>query len=96
MQALLKEGHDESEAKQEALAQILSVFQKELAGVYMDNLTWMKAMKKDPIRKKIMVTPDDYVDNDMCDPDEAMAAAVDKRKFLLKQLLEDRRRFPEQ
>ena len=29
-------------------------------------------------------------------PDEAIAAAVDKRKFLLKRLLEDQGRFPEQ
>ena len=32
----------------------------------------------------------------MFDPDEAMVAAVDKRKFLLKRLLEDQGRFPEQ
>ena len=37
-----------------------------------------------------------YLDNDMFDPDEAMVAAVDKRKFLLKRLLEDQGRFPEQ
>ena len=36
------------------------------------------------------------VDNDMFDQDEAIAAAVDKRKFLFKRLLEDRGRFPEQ
>ena len=29
----------------------------------------------------------------MFDPDEGMAAAVDKRKFLLKRLLEDQGRF---
>ena len=36
-----------------------------------------------------MATRDDYVDNDMFDHDEAIAAALDKRKFLLKRLLED-------
>ena len=41
-------------------------------------------------------TRDDYVNNDMFDQDEAIAAAVDKRKFLLKRLLEDQGRFPEQ
>ena len=59
LQALLMEGHDESEAKQEAFAQILPVFQKELADVYMNNLAWIKALKKDPILKKIMATRDD-------------------------------------
>ena len=43
-----------------------------------------------------MATRDDYVNNDMFDQDEAIAAAVDKRKFLLKRLLEGQGRFPEQ
>ena len=67
LQALLMEGHDESEAKEEAFAQILPVFQEELGDVYMGNVAWMKALKKDPIHKKIM----------------DMATAVEKRKFLL-------------
>ena len=95
LQALLMEGHDKSEAKQEAFAKILPVFQKKLGDVYMDNLAWMKALKKDPIHKKIMATRDDYMNNNMLDPDEAIAAAV-KRKFLLKRLLKDQGRFPEQ
>ena len=94
LQALLMEGHDESEAKQEAFAQMLPVFQWPV--IYINNLAWMKALKKDPIHKKIMTTRDDYVNNDMFDQDEAIAAAVDKRKFLLKRLLEDQGRFPEQ
>ena len=96
LQALLMEGHDESEAKEEAFEKIPPVFQKELGDVYMDNLAWMKALKKYPIHKKIMATRDDYVNNDMFDQDEAVAAAVDKRKFLLKRLLEGQGRFPEQ
>ena len=96
LQALLMEGHDESEAKEEAFEKILPVFQKELGDVYMDNLAWMKTLKKDPTHKKIMANRDDYVDNKMFDPDEAIAAAVKKRKFLLKRLLEDQGRFPEQ
>ena len=79
------EGHDESEAIQEVFAQILPVFQNKLCDVYMDNLAWMKALKKDPIDKKIMATRN-----------EAIAAAVDKRKFLRKRLLADRGRFREQ
>ena len=96
LQVLLMEGHEESKAKEEAFAQILPVFQKKLGDVYMDNLAWMKALKKDPTHKKIMATRDDYVNNNMFDPDEAIAAAVKKRKFLLKRLLEDQGRFPEQ
>ena len=70
LQALLMEGHDESEAKEEAFEKILPVFQKELVDVYMNNLAWMKALRKDPIHKKIMATRDDYVNNDMFHQDE--------------------------
>ena len=81
LQALLMEGNDdESEAKQKAFEKILPVFQKELGDVYIYNLAWMKALKKDPIHKKIMATRDEYVNNNMFDPDEAIAAAVKKRK----------------
>ena len=59
-------------------------------------MAWMKALKKDPIRKKIMATRDDFVNKNMFAPDEAIAAAVKKRKFLLKRLLEGQGRFPEQ
>ena len=96
LQALLMEGHDESETKQEACKKILPVFQKELGDAYKENLAWMKALKKDPIHKKIMATRDNYLNNNMLDPDEAIAAAVKKRKFLLKRLLEDQGCFPEQ
>ena len=96
LQALLMEGHDTSKAKEEAFEKNLPVFQKKLGDVYMDNLAWMKALKKDPIHKKIMATREDYVNNNMFDPNEAIAAAVKKRKFLLKWLLEGQGRFPEQ
>ena len=48
LQALLMEGHDESEAKQEAFAQILPVFQKELGDVYRNNLAWLKGLERIP------------------------------------------------
>ena len=35
-----------------------------------------------------MATRDDCVNNNMFDPDEAIAVAVKKRKFLLKRLLD--------
>ena len=43
-----------------------------------------------------MASRDAHVNNNMFDPDEAIAAAVKKRKFLLKRLLEGLGRFPEQ
>ena len=46
LQALLMEGHDESKAKEDAFAQILPAFRKELGDAHMDNLTWMTVIWK--------------------------------------------------
>ena len=46
LQELLMESHDESKAKEDAFAQILPAFRKELGNVYMDNLTWMTVIWK--------------------------------------------------
>ena len=40
-QEILMEGHDESKAKEDAFAQILPAFRKELGDAHMDNLTWI-------------------------------------------------------
>ena len=41
------------------------------------------ATEKDPVHRKIMKTRDAFVADDEFDPDEALVAAVKKRKFLL-------------
>ena len=46
-----------------------------------------ESIKKDPIYEKIMATRHDYMDNDVIDPDDAIAAALDKRELILKRHL---------
>ena len=46
-------------------------------------------MYDDPVQKKIMQTKDALVKNDDFDPEEAVVAAVNKRKFLIKRRLKD-------
>ena len=87
------DGQEESAAKQKAFENVLPELQKEFADVYVDNLRWMKALKNDPVHRKIMETKEIFANEDSFDSDEALSAAVDKRKFLLKQLLEDQGRF---
>ena len=86
---LIHSGLDEQSAGEKAYSDILPKLQKELESIYMDRLSWMKQLKNDPVHKKIMQTKDAFVDNDHFDPEEAMQAAVDKRKFLIKTLLKD-------
>ena len=86
---LIHSGLDEQSAIEKAYANILPKIQKELESIYMERLVWMQQLKKDPIHQKIMQTRDSFVDYDDFDPDEAMEAAVNKRKFLIKRLLKD-------
>ena len=86
-ESLINSGLDEQSAKDEAYSNILPKLQKELENIYMERLLWMKQLKKDSVHKKIMHTKDALVENDDFDPEEALEAAVDMRKFLIKRLL---------
>ena len=90
------DGFSEIDAKKQAFAAILPELRKELGNVYMDRLQWMSQLKRDPVHRKIMKTRDAFVADDEFDPDEALAAAVKKRKFLLERMLEDRQHFPDE
>jgi hypothetical protein len=85
---LINSGLDEQSAMDEAYSNILPKLQKELENIYMERLLWMRQLKKDPIHKKIIMhTKDALVENDDFDPEEALEAAVDMRKFLIRRLL---------
>ena len=96
VQSFENEGFSEIDAKKQAFAVILPELRKELGNVYMDRLQWMSQLKRDPIHRKIMKTRDAFVADDEFDPDEALVAAVKKRKFLLERMLEDRQHFPDE
>ena len=86
---LIHSGRDEQSAEEIAYSNVLPMLQKELESVYKERLLWMKQLENDPVHKKIMQTKDAFVENDDFSPEEAMEAAVDKRKFLIKKLLKD-------
>jgi hypothetical protein len=84
---LIHSGLDEQSAEEIAYFNVLPMLQKELESIYMERLLWMKQLENDPVHKKIVQTKDAFVENDDFSPEEAMEAAVDKRKFLIKKLL---------
>ena len=86
---LIHSGLDEQTAGEKAYSSILPELQKELESIYLQRLQWIQRLKKDPLHKKIMQTKDAFVNNDDFDPEEAMEAAVNKRKFLIKRRLKD-------
>ena len=49
----------------------------------------MNEMKRDPVHRKIMQTKREFIDNDGFDQQEALEAAIDKRKFLIRRHLKD-------
>ena len=85
----IESGLDKQSADQKAYSDILSKLQKELASIYLLRLQWIQQLKKDPVHKKIMQTKNALVNDDDFDLEEAMEAAVNKRKFLIKRRLKD-------
>ena len=96
VQSFENNGFSEIDAKKQAFSEILPELRKELGNIYLARLQWMSEMKRDPVHRKIMKTKDAFVDEDEFDPDEALAVAVKKRKFLNKRMLEDRQHFPDE
>ena len=78
-ESLINSRLDEQSSKDKANSNILPKLQKELENIYMERLSWMRQLKKDPIHKKIMYTKDALVENDDFDPEEALEAAVNKK-----------------
>ena len=95
VQSFQNGGFSEIDAKKQAFSEILPDLRKKLGNIYLDRLKWMTQMKRDPVHRKIMKTKDAFVNEDDFDPDEALTAAIKKRKFLLERLLEDRQYFPD-
>ena len=95
VQSFQNGGFSEIDAKKQAFSEILPDLRKKLGNIYLDRLKCMTQMKRDPVHRKIMKTKDAFVDEDDFEPDEALTAAIKKRKFLLERLLEDRQDFPD-
>ena len=86
---LTQSGLDEETAGETAYSNILPELQKELESIYLQRLQWIQQLKKDPVHKKIMETKDALVNDNHFDQEEAMEAAVNKRKFIIKRHLKD-------
>ena len=83
------DGLEEEEARDKAYLTNLPKHRKVLQSIYLNRLPWIAQMKKDPIHKQIMKTKDTFANDGNFDPEEALEAVVDKRKFLMKRLFGD-------
>ena len=84
------EGLGEEEAKSKAYVHILPKLRKDLQNVYLERLLWIQQLKRDPVHKEVMETRDRFINEDGFDSKEAIEAAIDKRKFLLKRLFRNK------
>ena len=81
-------GDSENVARSKAVNALVPVYRKELRKVLLENLQWMRAMKKDPTFKKVMETQKELKDTEGFDWLESTELAIDKRKFLLNRFYE--------
>ena len=88
-QNFIERGLDEESASSQAYSLILAKLQKDRESIYLERLLWMRQLRKNRVHRKVMNTRDAFINSDDFDHDEALEAAVDKRKFLLKRLLKD-------
>ena len=79
-------GDSENVALVKAENALLPVYRKELRKVPLENLQWMRAMKKDPSFKKVIETQKELKDTEEFEWLESTELAIDKRKFLLNRL----------
>ena len=86
---LTHSGLDEQTAGETAYSNIPPELQKELRIIYLQRLQWIQQQKKDPVYKKIIQTKDTFVNDDDFDPEEAIEAAINKRKFLINRHFKD-------
>ena len=85
------DGLEEEDARDKAYITILLKLRRDIQSIYLDRLLWIAQIKKDPIHKLIMKMNHAFVNDDNFDPEEALEAAVDKRKLLMKRLFGDTR-----
>ena len=77
------EGNGDSENVARIKAEIALVLgRKELRKVLLDNLQWMRAMKKEPTFKKVMETQKELKDTEGFDWLELSELAIDEQKIL--------------
>ena len=85
----LEKGASQDIAAAKAMNNLLPAYRKKLRSVYLHYLKWYRCLKQDPIHRQVIKTLRKFMDEDDMDYEEASQAAVNKRKFLLNNLLKE-------
>lgn len=86
---MVEQGIDEEEARKKVYHNMLPIYRKALANVFVDEILWFEAMKRDRIYLAMKNTVSDLKLVEDYDTEEAWKSAVNKRKFLLDRVIKE-------
>ena len=83
-------GKSQNYAENAAFNALLPVSRRRLRRTYLERLKWIHRIKHDTVHRKVMKTLRRFIDEDDMDFDEAAESAVEKRKFLLNRVMQEK------
>ena len=90
VQQFLDRGKSQTYAENAAFNALLPVWRGRLRRTYLERLKWIHLIKHDTVHRKVMKTLRRFIDEDDMDFDEAAESAVEKRKFLLNRVMQEK------
>ena len=90
VQQFLDRGKSQTYAENAAFNAPLPVWRGRLRRANLERLKWIHRIKLDTVHRKVMKTLHRFIDEDDMDFDEAAESAVEKRKFLLNRVVNEK------
>ena len=81
-----KSGNSEEVAAVKAYNSLLPLYREDLKDVLLEELKWIRALKKDPIYREVVATRDELMEEKGYDWLESTQLAIHERRFLLNRL----------
>ena len=85
-----KSGDSEEVAAVKASNSLLPLYREDLKDVLLEELKWIRALKKDPIYREVVATRDKLLAEKGYDWLESTQLAIHERQFLLNRLFKER------
>ena len=86
-----KSGDSEEVAAVKAYNSLLPLYREDLKDVLLEELKWIRALKKDPIYREVVATRDELMEEKGYDWLESTQLAIHERRFLLNRLFKEQR-----
>ena len=84
---MARQGVDEDDARKRVYDNMLPTYRKALANIFVNEMLWFHAMRKDPVFLSVKTTVSDLKLLDDYDNEEAWKSAANKRKLLFDRIL---------